>query len=263
VYGEDLIADTYEEGAVQVMYGSRKGLLADGNQFWTQDSPGIPDSPEIGDGFGFSLAAGNLSGDRRDELVIGVPFEDYGAVQVLRGSAGGLTARRNQFLTASNLGLGDRAASEFGLALAVSDLGRSRYEDLAIGATGGPSSPTVWASGSVTLLYGSHPGLDRTGVQLWTQDTPGIHGEAQANDLFGRTLAIADFNGDHTGDLAVGAIGETVNGFPFAGAVQVILGTHAGLTARSNQFWTQDTPGIDDQAERGDAFGIIIAATAH
>ena len=31
-----------------MLYGSSLGLIATGNQFWTQDSPGVADSAEAG-----------------------------------------------------------------------------------------------------------------------------------------------------------------------------------------------------------------------
>src|SRR3954471_15806258 len=39
-------------GAVNVIYGTASGLSPAGNQFWTQDSPGVPGAAERWDGFG-------------------------------------------------------------------------------------------------------------------------------------------------------------------------------------------------------------------
>ena len=43
-------------GAINVIYGTTNGLSSTGNQFWNQDSAGVPDSAEADDGFGSSLA---------------------------------------------------------------------------------------------------------------------------------------------------------------------------------------------------------------
>jgi FG-GAP repeat len=46
-----------DAGAVSVLYGSAGGLQATSpdDQFWTQDTPGVKDTAEAGDRFGFSL----------------------------------------------------------------------------------------------------------------------------------------------------------------------------------------------------------------
>src|SRR5213596_1488996 len=64
-----------------------------------------------------------------------------------------------------------------------------------------------------------------------------------------------DFNGDGFEDLAISAFAEDVGTIVDAGAVQVMYGSAAGLSATGNQFWTQDSPGILDQAETQDLFG--------
>jgi hypothetical protein len=42
---------------VNIIYGSGSGLTDAGNQFWSQDSPGIKGVAEEGDLFGFALSA--------------------------------------------------------------------------------------------------------------------------------------------------------------------------------------------------------------
>ena len=65
--------------------------------------------------------------------------------------------------------------------------------------------------------------------------------------------------GDGYADLAVGVAFEDVGTIVDAGAVNVLDGSVNGLTSASNQFLTQDTPGIKDQAETGDQFGTGLA----
>jgi len=43
-------------GAVNLIYGTASGLSSTGNQFWHQNSAGVPDSAEENDSFGLSLA---------------------------------------------------------------------------------------------------------------------------------------------------------------------------------------------------------------
>ncbi|TMK96665.1 MAG: hypothetical protein E6G40_10595 [Actinobacteria bacterium] len=60
VRGED-VGTVPGAGAVNVLYGSAGGLQATSpdDQFWNQDSPGVRDTAEAGDDFGYSLGAGD------------------------------------------------------------------------------------------------------------------------------------------------------------------------------------------------------------
>ena len=69
----------------------------------------------------------------------------------------------------------------------------------------------------------------------------------------------SDFNGDGYSDVATGVPGESVGTAPNAGAVSVIYGGSAGLSAAANQLWTQNSGGIADSSEAGDRFGAAVA----
>jgi hypothetical protein len=60
-----------------VLYGSGAGLRAWGSQLWHQNSPGILGTATPWDIFGTALAAGDANGDRRADLAVGAPREDY------------------------------------------------------------------------------------------------------------------------------------------------------------------------------------------
>jgi FG-GAP-like repeat/FG-GAP repeat len=98
-------------GAVVALPGSAGGLTGTGSQFFTQDSPGVPDGAEFRDGFGSALAAGAFDDDRFVDLAVGVlgetvgSFEFAGAVNVLPGSAGGLTGTGSQLFTQDSPGV--------------------------------------------------------------------------------------------------------------------------------------------------------------
>src|SRR5207247_2039833 len=138
------------------------------------------------------------------------------------------------------------------------DFNGDGFEDLAISAFA-EDVGTIVDAGAVQVMYGSAAGLSATGNQFWTQDSPGILDQAETQDLFGRSLGTGDFNGDGFTDLAIGAPHEALaNVGNIAGAVNVLYGSAAGLTDVGNQFWTQDSPGILDQAEGGDLFGRSV-----
>jgi FG-GAP repeat protein len=254
-------------GAVVVLSGSAAGLTGAGAQFWTQDSPGVPEDSEGEDEFGAALAAGDLNDDGAADLAVGVPGEDLdtpadaGAAIVLYGvPATGLTATDAQLWTQDSPGV--PGASElqdaFGVSLATGDVDGDGIADLAVGAPQ-ESLGAVADAGAVNLLFGSAAGLTGAGSQLLTQDSPGVPGTAEPFDQLGFSVALGDANHDGFADLAAGVMVEDVGTVLDAGAVQVLYGSVAGLTSAGAQLWTEDSPGVPDQAEIDDNLGFSVA----
>jgi hypothetical protein len=73
-----------------------------------------------------------------------------------------------------------------------------------------------------------------------------------------QAYANSDFNNDGRDDLAIGVPGESVGSKQFAGAVNVLYGSSSGLAATGNQFWTQDSSGVEETAEDSDQFGRAL-----
>ncbi len=145
------------------------------------------------------------------------------------------------------------------LAGARCDFDNDGFEDLATGVPGENVGALVDA-GSVNVIYGSGAGLTAAGDQIWHQDQPSVQGVAEAGDAFGASVVCGNFNLDQYDDLAVGVPGEDVGGEADAGAVVILFGSAAGLTATGNQIWHQDSTGVADVAEAGDRFGAALAA---
>lgn len=230
-------------GTVNVLYGSGSGLTAAGDQDWYQNKPTKPDfigNSEKFDYLGSSLATGDFNGDSKDDLAIGVPGEDLGtikdagSVNILYGSKGGLTVAGNQewkqgSKTDTVEGV-DEAKDYFGSASGVGDFNGDGKDDLAIGVPG-QDVGKITNAGAVNILYGSGRGLTAVGNKVWTQDSAGILTNAEANDYFGSSLSIGNFNNDGFADLAIGVSGESLDGIVGAGAVQILYGSSTGLTA--------------------------------
>jgi len=184
-------------GVVQIVYGSGNGLGSDDDIFY-QGYDGLQDTPEVGDEFGKSLAAGNFNGGRYDDLAIGAPFEDYsgtdaGIVHVLWGDWSGLTPDLDLRIWQELIpGWSSEPDDFFGWALAAGDFNGDGDDDLAIGSPGGAVSDR----GAVHVLYG-----DISFDDAFSKINPSTGDD----EWFGYSLATGDIDGDDNDDLVVGA----------------------------------------------------------
>jgi FG-GAP repeat len=255
-------------GAVNVLLGSAGGLSGAGSQLFHQDTAGIGSSAEEFDSFGAALAVGNFNDDDFDDLAIGVPgetvgtVEGAGAINVLFGTANGLTGAGSQLFHQDVAGIGSSAElfDFFGAALAAGDLDGDGIDDLAVGVPF-ESVGTVEAAGAVNVLYGSSNGLSGGRASaLFHQDVAGIGSSAEPFDNFGAALAVGDFNGSGPSDLAVGSPGESVGTVAAAGAAHVLFGGAAGVSGAGSQLFHQGVAGVGSDPEEGDFFGAALGA---
>ncbi len=263
----DSVGGQGNAGAVNVLFGRAGGLTAAGNQLWTQNTRGIKGLAGRNHRFGAALAAGDLSGDDRDELAIGIPggtisgLRRAGAVSVLYGRSGG-PSTVDDLWSRDARGIKGRATENgrFGAALAIGDFDDDGAGDLAVGA---PTTTVgnAFGAGAVHVLRGSRYGLRSTGDRLWTQASPGIRTLPSIGDTFGTSLVAADFSRNGVDDLAIGVPGEAVGGVTASGAVALLYGADGiGLRARGNQLWSQGHDGVPGHAELSDRFGASLAA---
>lgn len=106
------------------------------------------------------------------------------------------------------------------------------------------------------IPLGSSAGLRVGGDLLFSQDTDGIPGVAEAFDQFGQHLLSSDISGDGAADLVVGAPREDLGGIIDAGAIYVAPGVAgSGLDLADTTVMHQNTGGIVGVAEDFDGFG--------
>ena len=183
-------------------------------------------------------------------------------MNVFPGSAAGLTGTGSQVLSQNATGVPGAAkdGDAFGASLAAGNFGSGGAIDLAVGVAA-DTIKRVPAAGSVNVFYGSPSGLSLTGSQLWDQETSGILDAAEPGDLMGADVAVGDYNGDSHADLAAAVTYEDVGTKTDAGAINVIYADSGpnGLMAAGNQFWTQDSPGMQNGARRDDQFAYSLA----
>jgi hypothetical protein len=142
------------------------------------------------------------------------------------------------------------------------DFNNDGFDDLAIGVPN-EGVGNLSNAGNVQVIYGSTSGLSSTvkADQFWSQNTPNVEDVAETNDHFGSALSIGDFNNDGFDDLAIGVPNEDVGSLEDAGAVNIIYGSTSGLssTVKADQFWSQNTPNVEDVAETNDHFGSALS----
>jgi hypothetical protein len=275
-------------GAVNIIYGSQAGLTTTSllpDQFLVQGFFNIEDIAEQVDDFGATLSSGDYNGDGFDDLAVGVRYEDIdnledaGAVNVIYGSSGGLSATAvlpDQFWTQNSTDIEDvpQAEDYFGYSLSSGDYNGDGFDDLSIGVRY-EDVDFVVDVGALQVIYGSAGGLNATAVlpdQFWTQNSTDIEDVAEVGDAFGWALSSGDYNGDGFDDLSIGVRGEDFLGIipgpggvfdtiVNAGAVHVIYGSAGGLNATAvlpDQFWTQDSKDIEDVAESNDFWDFAL-----
>ncbi len=249
---DDVPGFAYDEGSVTVLYGEASGLTTGRAQYWNQGTTGIADSPEAYDQFGFSTSWGDFDGDGFDDLVVGVPQEqvaldDEGVVQVIYGSATGLTAAGDQLIRSPI----PQQGNYFGSVLSSGDFDGDGFDDLAV------SAPRyLGQNASVSIFFGRASDLDLKHPLHWTEQILGLR--ANSYSWFGASLAAGDTNGDGFDDLAIGIPSDYVGSELInAGSVALIMGSADGLVAASLVDWSQDTPGVPGKLNRDDAFGIV------
>jgi hypothetical protein len=249
-------------GAVNVIYGSATGLTAAGDDYWTQDSPGIRGARYVANrnmGFGATLASGDFDADGYADLAVASPeypsagTHPAGAVNVIYGSAAGLTDLGDQLLTPGSVGADAATTGFFGRVMTTTDLDGDGFADLVLGL---PSATVGYVSGpgEIRVVFGSASGLSTTGVlRLDAAGTLPDSPDGWAG--YGSCLASGDFNGDQDPDLVTCA--HATDG-SFHGAVAVVYGSAAWTEPFTSQVLDAGVvPGVVDSIERFSTIPVV------
>ena len=245
------IGSKTDAGAVFVDYGPTLNLSL--RQEWHLNKSGIAGKAKSNDFWGYSLFSGDFNGDFYHDLAIGTPFgkigtkDDVGFVNILSGSATGLTSSRNQYVYLKNRKKGDL----LGYSLNTCYCNNDGYEDLILTAIGYKNS-----TGIGYLLFGSSEGITTTGSQALF-DPNGAE-----EDVFGAAIATIGVTGRF--GLYFGSPGADVQ-------IGSQILDNAGAMTLFGTFNSQDYEykdrniGTDLNLTRsaGDGFGFSLSVTAN
>ncbi|MDP2317239.1 MAG: MopE-related protein [Pseudomonadota bacterium] len=210
------------------------------------EADGRIDGAAASDGLGTSLASpGDLDGDGLDDLLVGAPGVDDGAMGAGAVYLFGGPVTGTSTADADQTWLGEAENDNVGGAMVAGDFDGDGLQDLVFGAPYESSAGAL--AGAVYLLLGP-----AVGGSLSSADARYLG--ADADDYAGISLAASpDSDGDGDEELAVGASRETLESGG-AGAVYVFDTTPLGTGA------VADAPGLLVGATNGDFFGRALVA---
>ncbi|MFG2064935.1 hypothetical protein ACGFIK_26375 [Micromonospora sp. NPDC048871] len=158
-------------GLIAVFTGRTGGAGLSGKavKIITQRTAGVPGSPESGDRFGATLAAGDVTGDGRADVLVGAHTEaigtkdEAGMITLLKGSSSGLTGTgaqgfdQNHSVVPGGAERGDR----FGGSLALLNLNGKGPLDALVGSTREEVAGDIpgYPSATLSRFHGSSSGI--------------------------------------------------------------------------------------------------------
>ncbi|HEY1175647.1 MAG TPA: FG-GAP repeat protein, partial [Phytomonospora sp.] len=249
---EVYLADHYDVGDARAAGAIIVYLSTFEDVTLSQNTPGIPGTPETGDRFGATYASADFNGDGCDELIVGAPGEDRraGMVVVIEGSPTGPDPSRAIAYTQDSPGVpgSSERGDEFGATLAAGATTSGQAYLLA--GSPGEAIGSRTDAGSVYYLRG---GTWRT----FHQDSPGVAGTAEYGDRFGDTLASGDRH------FVVGAPAENLSGRDYAGQIHVFDHRIVGGIPDPLATISQDSAGVSGTAEADDEFGRDVSIVSY
>ncbi|MEW1829365.1 S8 family serine peptidase [Streptomyces sp. NPDC088196] len=258
---EATVGGDAKAGLVRIVYGGGKGTFE-----LNQDLAAVPGGAEANDYFGDALATVDYDQDDCTDLIVSTSREDIGSaadagvVDVIYGSAAGLSAGKASIRYEQATGTGDilagtsEAGDRMGAALAAG-LTAAKEPYLVIGVPGEDIDGKTDA-GDVYYLRGS---VNRSLIQ----GKSGMNDVLEAGDKFGSSVAATSLH------LVIGSPGEGV--VPYLSgpnASEVVSGSVDVLSHDLNSSGVptflgasrQSSPGDGAEAEAGDQFGAAVAA---
>lgn len=207
------------QGRTYIFYASSSGISSQGAAVANT----ILTGQNGNDYFPQALTTGDVNGDGYADVAVGADACPGGTSQgcsyIFHGSASGIASQGAA--TANTIILGQSAGDKFGI-LTLGDMNGDGYADLMIGGSSFNSS-----QGRAYIFYGSVLILSSTGAA----NAGTIFTGQATSDVFAKTLAFADVNGDGYADALITA--PQYNSGVNQGRTYVFHGSSAAATSSS------------------------------
>jgi FG-GAP repeat len=183
-----------------------------------------------------TLVVGHMMDTPQPQIFAGSPLgfgPNSGGILVIHFPGAPVVGHFSGELRQNSVGIPgtDESGDRFGHSLAIGDVDRDGYDDLAVGADGEDRR-----AGRVTVIYGAPKGWRTSGNEIYDQNTPGVPWGTEERDRFGSSVTMLDHNRDGRLDLAVGAQGENDSG-----AVTTLRGSGSGFTTTGSRTFGLST----------------------
>ncbi|MES4890338.1 FG-GAP and VCBS repeat-containing protein [Streptomyces sp. NPDC096012] len=201
---------------------------------------------------GIITAIGDINGDGFGDIVSGAGWDATlsdgtavpdsstgGRVNVTYGSASGPSSTTAINQNTGNVPGTSEKGDSFGWELDLGDVNGDGYQDLVV-STPLEDIDGVTDTGAVTVLYGSASGVNTaSGAQSFNQNTTGVPGGNEKNDLFGNDVKLDDVTGDGKADLVIGATEDGGDG-----AITYLPSDGTKITTAGSRFIGAGTVGV-------------------
>ncbi|MBO1337137.1 FG-GAP-like repeat-containing protein [Streptomyces sp. VRA16 Mangrove soil] len=204
-----------------------------------------------------AVALGDINGDGYDDMATSLTWPDFydvadpshgsGYVTVRYGSATGFGDPVVLHQDSTGVPGVDEDGDNWGASVAIGDITGDGKAELVVGANG-EQLGDLDNAGDVTVFRGTASGVSQSGVVRISQDTANVPGAAEAGDLFGAQVRIADYDNNGKGDLAVTASFENDR----SGGLWTLPGTSSGLTGTGSQSLSAADFGLTSGSRLGE-----------
>ncbi|MFF1694136.1 FG-GAP-like repeat-containing protein [Streptomyces sp. NPDC058257] len=238
-YTEAAVGDVNGDGRDDLAVTGDAGNGRPGTDIFTGQE-GRPNRIQRVDDGDTAVALGDINGDGFDDMASSLTWPEFFSVDDPSNGSGYVTVRYGSLtgfgepVTLHQNSTGVPGANEdgdnWGASVAIGDITGDGKAELVVGANG-EQLGDLDNAGDVTVFRGSASGVSQSGVVRISQDSTGVPGAAEAGDLFGAQVRIADYDKNGKGDLAVTASFENDR----SGGLWTLPGTSSGLTGSGSK----------------------------